>query len=205
VERDELPSVPRHPPSVPRHPSSAISYTTFDGIELTARKRFSQKWMMAANYSYNTGKQSAPVPTRDYLDPTNHDTTEGKATSVTPWTAKISALYSLPWQMSISGLADISDVFPARYPVRQGDSVRWQPVTDTCRDGVQRVQFEHDAGDRHEAKHLDGEQHHHDSRAAGRAGRGEGYLLKFEKVEGPERVEGAILRPFLSYYPVQWR
>jgi hypothetical protein len=118
VERDELPSVPRHPPSVPRHPSSVISYTTFDGIELTARKRFSQKWMMAANYSYNTGKQSAPVPTRDYLDPTNHDTTEGKATSVTPWTAKISALCSLPWQMSISGLADIRSGKPYNTIVR---------------------------------------------------------------------------------------
>ncbi|HEX2456910.1 MAG TPA: TonB-dependent receptor [Vicinamibacterales bacterium] len=87
------------------------SYETYDGVELSARKRYSQRWMMAANLAVNTGKHFDPVPTRDYTDPTNIAVENGKATSVVPWSAKVSALYALPWDVSVSGLLDIRSGF----------------------------------------------------------------------------------------------
>lgn len=60
-------------------------YETYDGVELTARKRFSQRWMMSASYAVSTGTHYDPEPTRDYTDPTNIAVENGKRTSVAPW------------------------------------------------------------------------------------------------------------------------
>lgn len=86
-------------------------YDTFDGVQFSARKRFSQRWLMSANVAINDGTHHESVPTRDYTDPTNHDKQDGKRTSVVPWSSKISALYSLPWDISVSGLLDIRSGF----------------------------------------------------------------------------------------------
>ena len=66
------------------------SYDTFDGVQLTARKRFSQRWMMSANLAINTGTHYDPEPTRDYTDPTNIAFQNGARTSVVPWSTKFS-------------------------------------------------------------------------------------------------------------------
>ena len=87
------------------------SYDTFDGVQLTARKRFSQRWMMSANVAINTGTHYDPEPTRDYTDPTNIAFQNGARTSVVPWSTKFSGLYALPWDISISGLVDYRSGF----------------------------------------------------------------------------------------------
>ena len=87
------------------------SYDTFDGVELSARKRFSNRWMMAANLAVNTGTHYDPEPTRDYTDPTNIALQNGARTSVAPWSTKFSGLYALPWDVSVSGLFDYRSGF----------------------------------------------------------------------------------------------
>jgi hypothetical protein len=87
------------------------SYETYDGIEITARKRFSGRWMMSANLAVNTGRHYDPEPTRDYTDPTNIAVQHDARTSVAPWSTKFSGLYALPWDMSISGLLDYRSGF----------------------------------------------------------------------------------------------
>ena len=87
------------------------SYDTFDGVQLTARKRFSQRWMMSANLAINTGTHYDPEPTRDYTDPTNIAFQNGARTSVVPWSTKFSGLYALPWDISIAGLVDYRSGF----------------------------------------------------------------------------------------------
>ena len=87
------------------------SYDTFDGVQFTARKRFSQRWMMSANLAINTGTHYDPEPTRDYTDPTNIAFQNGARTSVVPWSTKFSGLYALPWDISIAGLVDYRSGF----------------------------------------------------------------------------------------------
>jgi hypothetical protein len=117
------------------------SYETYDGVELTARKRYSQRWMMAANLAFNTGTHYDPVPTRDYTDPTNIAFQDGARTSVTPWSGKVSALYALPWDVSVSGLLDVRSGFtynttilsPTRPNSLGTISVQLQPNNDLRR------------------------------------------------------------------------
>jgi hypothetical protein len=59
----------------------------------------------------DTGTHYDPEPTRDYTDPTNIAVENGKRTSVAPWSGKVSALYALPWDMSLSGLLDVRSGF----------------------------------------------------------------------------------------------
>lgn len=66
---------------------------------------------MAANLAVNTGTHYDPMPTRDYTDPTNIAVENGKRANVVPWSAKLSALYALPWDVSISGLLDTRSGF----------------------------------------------------------------------------------------------
>ena len=101
----------------------------FHGIELTARKRLSQRWMMNGSLNWNSaayhsspngyvdpvqvdlfGGNAAPAPT----DPTNREFIEGEQTLLngTRWTAKLSGLYQLPWGINLSGVLNTRDGFP---------------------------------------------------------------------------------------------
>src|SRR5262249_53387749 len=78
------------------------TYTVYQGVELTARKRFSNRWMMNASFTYDHGIFWEPQADRDYLDPTNVALVNGKPDGVVPWIFKLSGLYALPWDVGVS-------------------------------------------------------------------------------------------------------
>src|SRR5262249_46090847 len=86
-------------------------HRTYHGIEATARKRFSQHWLMNASLTVN--RTRFYYPTIDDFsfgsttgDPTNYDMQNGRDSSGTaglngpPWIPKLSGMYALPWGMS---------------------------------------------------------------------------------------------------------
>jgi carboxypeptidase family protein len=86
-------------------------YRNYDGLELTARKRFSHRWLMNSSFTYNTTKFFYPT-IDDFAttaDPTNYDLQNGRESSGTAglngprWIFKLSGMYSLPWGMSAAG------------------------------------------------------------------------------------------------------
>jgi carboxypeptidase family protein/TonB-dependent receptor-like protein len=110
----------------------------FNGIELTGRKRMSNRWMMNTSFTYNTtdvhhndfagaGNQSSgtagTIPISE--DPTNRVTREGGQYDYltsgsgignvyvnTKWLFKLSGLYELPWRVNVSGFYNARQGYP---------------------------------------------------------------------------------------------
>ena len=83
------------------------TFRRYNGIELTARKRFSDNWLLNSSFTYNHTIINYPA-VEDFsttIDPTNFDFTNGRDSSGlngTRWLLKLSGMYGLPWQMSVS-------------------------------------------------------------------------------------------------------
>ena len=83
-------------------------YRNYNGIELTARKRFSHRWLMNSSFTYNVAHFFYPT-IDDFAsgtttgDPTNYDLQNGRESAGTSglngprWIAKASAMYALGW------------------------------------------------------------------------------------------------------------
>ncbi len=86
----------------------------YNGIELTARKRFSNKWLMNSSFTLNNTVLDYQTVT-DFStssDPTNFDFTNGADSgglNGPRWTAKLSGMYALPWNMSIAAFYNLRD------------------------------------------------------------------------------------------------
>ncbi|HWI18120.1 MAG TPA: TonB-dependent receptor, partial [Vicinamibacterales bacterium] len=86
----------------------------YNGIEITARKRFSNKWLMNSSFTLNNTVLAYQSPS-DFSassDPTNYDFTNGADSSGLNgprWTAKISGMYALPWNMSVAAFYNLRD------------------------------------------------------------------------------------------------
>jgi len=92
-------------------------YTTYAGLELTARKRLSNHWMMTTSYVYNHQKFYALTPSLDYLDPTNRQPTDfidgyENGTRNGPHVFKISGMVQLPYDISASANVLAHSNFP---------------------------------------------------------------------------------------------
>jgi hypothetical protein len=81
-------------------------YHFYRGIEISAVKRLSHRWMLSASFTYQ-------LHTEHYgedaiSDPTNIDKIDGARfyMKYTDWMAKVSFLYQLPWRFNISGFAN---------------------------------------------------------------------------------------------------
>jgi len=88
-------------------------YYTYDGLEISARKRLSHHYMMSGSVVFNREREYLPQADRDYLDPTNVALTSGREggslvqTTATwpvagnqrqlPWVAKLGGMYQFPW------------------------------------------------------------------------------------------------------------
>jgi hypothetical protein len=77
-------------------------YDTYKGLELTARKRFSDHWMLTGSLVRNNQIHFEPMADRDYLDPTNHEFVNGfeSGTRNGKWVGKLSGMYQFPWGIS---------------------------------------------------------------------------------------------------------
>jgi Carboxypeptidase regulatory-like domain len=87
------------------------TYTVYQGLEFTARKRLSNKWMLNGSFTYNHGIFWEPQADRDYLDPTNVALVNGQSDGVVPWVAKLSGLYTLPWNIGVSAFLNTRSGF----------------------------------------------------------------------------------------------
>ena len=86
----------------------------YNGIEITARKRFSNNWLMNSSATWNNTKlhYTGPGDFSTSADPTNFDFTQGRDSSGLNgprWTAKLSGMYGLPWQMSVAAFYNLRD------------------------------------------------------------------------------------------------
>lgn len=99
----------------------------FHGLEFTARKRMSNKWMMNGSLSLNRAKYtSSPEGYQDTIagdifalaalptDPTNSQFIQGEETLINSarWVAKLSGLYELPWGINVAGTLNAREGFP---------------------------------------------------------------------------------------------
>jgi hypothetical protein len=110
---------------------------SYQGVELTARKRFSRRWMMNAALTLNDTKYfylgGADV---DYKDPTNIAQKDGfqVGTLNARWVGKLSGLYALPWGMSVAGFFNARQGFPyvptIQTPTRTGSLGRADVYTE---------------------------------------------------------------------------
>ncbi|MGH9203822.1 MAG: hypothetical protein ACRD2A_21555, partial [Vicinamibacterales bacterium] len=99
----------------------------FHGLEITARKRMSNRWMLNGSLTLNSATYNAPP--EGYLntiagdvfalaalpmDPTNREFIEGEQTLIngSRWVAKLSGLYQLPWDVSVGGTLNARQGFP---------------------------------------------------------------------------------------------
>lgn len=99
----------------------------FHGLELTARKRMSNGWMLNGSLTLNSATYNAPpegyadtingdifgvaaLPT----DPTNREFIEGQQTLINSsrWVAKLSGMYELPWGINVAGTVNAREGFP---------------------------------------------------------------------------------------------
>jgi hypothetical protein len=120
-------TLPFNVPTVQRLTHDALD-RSFHGIELSARKRFSGKWMMSGSLTLNnTVGRWALDGFQDPLtaalvgagaavigDPTNYDAVNGHQALVqnARWTAKLSGMYAFPWGINASAFLNARDGFP---------------------------------------------------------------------------------------------
>jgi hypothetical protein len=99
----------------------------FHGLELTARKRLSHRWLMNGSFTLNSATyNSTPAGYQDTInpdifavaaipvDPTNHEFIQGEQTLIngTRWIAKMAGMYQLPWGVNIAGTVNARQGFP---------------------------------------------------------------------------------------------
>lgn len=90
------------------------SHRNYDGIELTARKRFSHKWLMNSSFTWNKAiiHYGSVEDFSSSADPTNFEQQNGSDSSGlngARWVLKLSGMYALPWQVSLSAFYNARD------------------------------------------------------------------------------------------------
>lgn len=88
---------------------------SYQGLELVARKRFSDRWMMNGSFTWNdTRVDYDGGPDVDFIDPTNVAQQDGEqvGTSNARWVAKLSGMYALPKGFTVAGFLNARDGFP---------------------------------------------------------------------------------------------
>jgi hypothetical protein len=87
----------------------------YHGVELVARKRFSDKWLMNGSFTWqSTIRDYEGGPDIDYQDPTNVTQQDGRpaGTLNARWIAKLSGMYQLPGGFSAAAFVNLRDGFP---------------------------------------------------------------------------------------------
>ena len=99
----------------------------YHGLELTARKRMSNRWMLNGSMTLNSATyHSSPEGYQDTIagdifaavalpmDPTNRQFIEGEQTLIngSRWVAKLAGMYQLPWGVNLGGTLNAREGFP---------------------------------------------------------------------------------------------
>ena len=114
----------------------------YHGLELTARKRFGDRWMLNASANIQSTTYHYGGPNVSYQDPTDIEKLDGAqtGTSNSRWVGKLTGLYVLPWyDIGVSGFLNMRQGYPfnrfVQSPTRTGgigtsnvDIDRWGDV-----------------------------------------------------------------------------
>lgn len=98
----------------------------YRGVELTARKRLSNRWMMMGAFTWNDTKLFYNGPEEGFQDPTDVAQYDGRQTGTlnVRWVAKLSGMYQMPWGFSTGAFLNLRQGFPfyreVRTPSRRG-------------------------------------------------------------------------------------
>jgi hypothetical protein len=78
-------------------------YRDFNGVEITARKRFSNRWLLNGSLALNSSVSHYRGP-QSYEDPTTIPFADNAQSSSlnSRWVGKLSGMYSLPWGINLS-------------------------------------------------------------------------------------------------------
>jgi hypothetical protein len=87
----------------------------YHGLELTARKRFSDRWMLNASANIQSTTYHYGGPNVSYQDPTDIEKLDGAQTGTanSRWLGKLTGLYVLPWHdIGVSGFLNMRQGYP---------------------------------------------------------------------------------------------
>jgi hypothetical protein len=86
-------------------------YTNFHGVEITAQKRFAQRWMAATALTLSNAEDF--FPPGSYSDPTNIDKRHGLTggNSNIRYVFKLHGMVELPWKLFAAGNLNVQDGF----------------------------------------------------------------------------------------------
>jgi len=87
----------------------------YHGLELTARKRFSDRWMVNASANLQSTTYNYGGPNVSYQDPTDIEKLDGAQTGTANarWLGKLTGLYVLPWyDIGVSGFLNMRQGYP---------------------------------------------------------------------------------------------
>jgi hypothetical protein len=77
------------------------NYQVYKGVDLTATKRFSNRWQMAVALTLQDNPNYFPNGTRTFLDPTGLEFQDGVST-ISRYLFKAQGSYTLPWDVNVS-------------------------------------------------------------------------------------------------------
>jgi hypothetical protein len=97
--------------------------TTFHGEDITVNKRMSNRWSMTggASFGHTVGDIYATLTTVDLNNP-NNTFRRGVLTYDVPWSYRLSGVYELPYQASVSATGQYYDGFPQLTTVSVGNN-----------------------------------------------------------------------------------
>ena len=120
---------------------------TFNGAEVSARKRMSHHWLMNTSYAYNSAIQN--YGTGSYQDPTNIALRNGfqydYATAGSglgnvyinsQWLYKLSGLYNLPLDINVSGFYNARQGYPEEFAIQSPSRINGGGIATVLLNGV---------------------------------------------------------------------
>jgi hypothetical protein len=77
------------------------NYQVYQGVDITATKRYSQRWQMQVAATIQTNPQYFPEGSATFINPTGREFQDGVST-IPRWNVKVNGSYSFPWDISAS-------------------------------------------------------------------------------------------------------
>jgi hypothetical protein len=76
-------------------------YRVYQGVDITATKRYSDRWQMQAALTLQTNPSYFPEGTAAFINPTNREWRDG-ASTIPRYNLKMNGSYTLPWDINAS-------------------------------------------------------------------------------------------------------
>jgi hypothetical protein len=139
------PTIPRPAPYI--YTNQPDRHRDFNGVELTASKRYANRWMATFSYAYNDAVDYWDSPDA-YEDPTNIEQQHGAQYAPesggsgidniytnAKWLVKVSGMYTLPlWDINVSGFFNARQGYPYPQEVRTPSRANRAGTTDVLLD-----------------------------------------------------------------------